>query len=292
MRASTCWCLFVMVIYGVTVRQANANEGCRFAHQPPKIGEQITQWVKIASDLQATILQDKQIVSSENRRVQSEQFREITILEIAKGNSTKIKLTYAKAQSVDTSDPRKPRIEPQPVANKSYLVSRPGEQLVVTDLAGRAPPPEELTIVKANMQSIGKSNPLAAFLRNRTVRIGESLVLPRELAADLLNGANKTGQLQQVVLKLRNLHNVEGDLCAEFEMTIQGGPGAVGVQKGMIVIEANTCRSRSFVLDNTLASAEQRGPVGNTFTVSHRGKVRVAVRASYRSGTLPRPLNR
>ena len=280
------WICLSTVIAVCSVAVANASDSHQFQYRAPLVGERVIQWVNINSNLKSTIRHKNQIVSSEDRRLQSEQLREITILETSNANSSKVRLTYSKAQSVDTSDPRKPQFQLQAVANKSYLVSRQGEELVVTDLDGKTPPADELRIVKSNMQSVGKSNPLTVFLRDRTVCVGETLEMPKELAAELLSGADGAGGVQRVALQLREVRTVEGVQCAEFQVMIEGGQGVQDAQSGTLVVETATCRSRRFDLDSTLATAEQRGPSGNTFTVSNRGKVRVAVKAAYRDASV------
>ncbi len=197
---------------------------------------------------------------------------------------TRLKVTYARA-ILKAGRSILAKSQHQPVEKKSYLVARVDGALTVTDIQGNTPPEEELDIVRSNMQWVGQPNPLAKFLNGRTVTTGDSLQLPKLVAADLLGGTDGLGVVDRVTLRLKQVRELHGSKCGVFDAVLIAD-SSVGerpkvVIVGEIAVEAATCRSMEISMDTTLAVQEQRGPVGATFTVSTRGKVRIAIQATY-----------
>lgn len=263
---------------------AAAEKTVTFATQPVIRGQQITQQVSIRTNATRTYEQSGQTISSSDYDILNDQTRHIMILKADPPASATIRVKYTRA-TVKVGKGLTAKSHPQPVAKKSYFVTRVDGELQVTDLQGSTPPEKELEIVRSNMQWVGQPNPLAQFLNGRTVMVGESLELPQHLAADLFGAASGFGEVDRVTLTLRRIRRVRGRECGVFDAAVIG-ESQVGDTpnvwiRGDIVVEIATCRSMDIKMDATLDSKEQRGPDGATFTVSNRGKVRIAIEATY-----------
>ncbi len=263
---------------------AAVEKAVTFVFQPVINGQQITQQVSIRTNATRTFEQSEQIISSSDYHILNDQIRHITVLHADPKDSARIRVKYARA-NVKVGKGLSAKRQPQPVAEKSYIVTRVDGKLQVTDLRGNTPPEEELEIVRSNMQWVGQPNPLAQFLNGRTVMLGESLQLPRHLAADLFGAANGLGEIDRVTLTLRRIRRVRGRECGVFDAVLIGESPAGDTPnvriRGDIAVEIATCRSMDIKMDATLDAKEQRGPAGATFTVSNRGKVRIAIEVTY-----------
>ncbi len=173
----------------------------------------------------------------------------------------------------------------QAVETKSYLVTRQGERLLVTDVDGAIPPQEEYEIVVTSLQNFGLPNPLINFLLGQTVSVGERLQLPQEIAEQLMGLGDQFGKVEQFELVLKSIEAIDGQPCAVFGATIE----AVGEQAnpiklrafGQIVIQTETCRTVRAELSGPLTlSTVEHTPEGS-FQYSARGNMHVAVRSQY-----------
>jgi hypothetical protein len=263
---------------------AAVEKAVTFVFQPVIEGQQITQQVSVRTNATRTFEQSEQIISSSDYHIRNDQIRHITVLDANPQHSARIKVKYARA-IVKVGKGLTAKSQPQPVAEKSYIVTRVDGELQVTDLQGSTPPETELDIVRSNMQWVGQANPLAQFLNGRTLMLGESLQLPRHLAADLFGGTNRLGKVDRVTLTLRRIRRVRGRECGVFDAALIGESPAGDTPnvwiRGDIAVEIATCRSMDTKMDATLDAKEQRGPAGATFTVGNRGKVRIAIEVTY-----------
>lgn len=286
MLFSRCLLLGTLAIFTLLPHSrfaAAADQTVTFVFQPVLSGQQIKQQVSIRTNTTTTYEQSQQIISSSDNNDLNEQIRQITVLE-SDPKSTRIEVTYSRA-ILKAGKSILAKSRPQSVDKQSYIVTRIDGELMVTDKHGNTPPEQELDIVRSNMQWVGQPNPLAQFLNGRTITLGESLQLPKHLATDLIGGANGLGAVDRVTLKLKQIRKLRGRRCGVFDAVLVADSVARDKPKvrivGDIAIEIATCRSMDIKMDTNLDLREQRGPVGATFTVSNRGQVRIAIKATY-----------
>jgi len=262
-----------------------AADSCSFRYLAPEVGERVWQHVTMLAHLTTTHEQSGQKIAQEVRTVSREQVRRIEVLEANAGTnaarlpySTKVRVEYEKAQETALHRGHEPQIQAQPVAGNSYIVWRQDGGLQVRSDDGSTPSKEEVEIVRQNLQSVGRRNPIAQFLRGRTVSVGDDLALPVELARELLGWKPEYGALkkEEVRLKLSGIREVAGTRCAVFGAELTGVP-VLGSPRGTTMygdlhIEIDTCRTIAVDMKARLFTREQRGPTGNTFFVSHRGQ--------------------
>ena len=173
----------------------------------------------------------------------------------------------------------------QPVEKKNYIVTRKGTQLLVTDAAGTLPPKAEFEIVVTSLQNLGLPNPLAKILLGRTIRVGERLQLPREIAVRLMGFGEQFGEVKQFELELKSVQQIDEQPCAVFAATIEAvGDTANPVRIrafGQIVIQAETCRTIRAELSGPMTlSTVEHTPAGS-FQYKAQGSMRVAVQSQY-----------
>jgi hypothetical protein len=176
----------------------------------------------------------------------------------------------------------------QPVTGKSYVIERRNGELAITYQDGSSPPPEELAIVAENMGSFGLPNPIARFFHGRTVRVGQLLELPAELARDLVGFTQTTQSLSKFQLRLVEVRpptNQAASATAVFVIELRADdPEQSGVSMtldGRMEMETQTCRARAVELSGPVAVSEKHGPAEAQYEVHSQGEIRVAVQANY-----------
>ncbi len=274
---------------------ASAAESYRFTRRPAALGDRATQSVEFGLKVSMVMHQSGQVIEQADRDMRRKQTRTMEVLEINDGLVTKASVRYeASEESVIESDGATARVE-HPVVGKTYLVSRPdgegadgeGAELVVTDLQGNVPPPEELAIVQSSMDSVGRTNPWTNFLAGQTLTQGEAVRMPNHLAADLFGVGEAVGDVSYFEVTLAETRQVRGATCAVLEAKIEAksplGTGVEMLVSGKFLVEIDTCRTLAIELSGDVAVVETHGPAGGEYTVEGKGTMRVAIEAQYGS---------
>ena len=274
---------FYLALFGLLLLPAlTSAERYTFTHQRPANGQNIWQHVTVFANTMTTYEQDGNKISRTHNYITKEQIRRVTILDASPGAAQKVRVSYEKAQETRSTKGRAAKIEPQSVSGKTYIVMRPDAELVVFDQNGEQVPEVEAVIVRENMQFVGKANPIAQFLNGRTMKLGQELELPRDVAKNMLGWNPKYGQVDRVTLALQR---VSEDGIASFDVKMVGVPiPELSNQTeitGQLQIVVDTCRTVSTNLRADLAVHEIRGPKGHTFTVSHEGQANIHTQARF-----------
>ncbi len=261
-----------------------------FAQQPAQIGDRVAQTVKVDLQVQTTITQAGQQAHKSQSSLKRRQQRFVEVLEVVDGSVRRAHVTYplsrttqSRVTSPEDKDPEREVV--QVVEKKSYFVTREGERLLVTDAEGAIPPQAEFEIVVTSLQHFGLPNPLIKFLLGRTIRVGERLQLPQEIAEQLMGLGEQLGKVNQFELELKSIPEIDGQRCAVFGATIEAVGEVANPIKirafGQVVIQIETCRTVRAELTGplTLSTAEHT-PEGS-FQYSAQGNMHVAIESQY-----------
>lgn len=273
-----------VVILLTTVLHA---EQVRFSKQPARAGDRLRQ--VIDCDLQAdlAIQQAGQLIDSSRKGLRRQQDRSLTILDLRRGRPVRAQVDYHAATNTTTqAESAAPTVTKEPVNGKSYLITRIDGELQITDVDGQLPPPEELEIIRANMQTFGLPNPLADFFDGRSIRIGETVSLPAEVARELLGVTGTVGDIKRFRLKLVKTEMIAGARCAVFETLVETSSQQQGhmtlLMKGHLKMEIATCRTPVMSMAGPVAISEIHGTPQAQFTVNTRGQFNVAIRSEFK----------
>ena len=94
------------------------------------------------------------------------------IMAVDGGVVTKLKIGYS-AMSESQTVAGKTEDKPSPLAGKTYLVWREGDEVKVSNEDGSAPSAEEIKKVAKDNKSVGKPEPMEDFVASRTWKVGE-----------------------------------------------------------------------------------------------------------------------
>jgi len=276
-----------------TFAQLSYAETCRFTYQPSRVGDEALQTIHTHLKLTVTMHQAGQTIDSLKQDIDSKQKRRLTVLSRNQQRVLSARVVFLTCeQETNTNGQADPLVE-DPVVGKTYVVARPHQQLIVTYEDGREPPEEEVKIVRANVDGIGRPNSLARFFDGRTMAVGESVKLPSELASELIGFAESIGKITRFEMKLvgiRQIEPAESDTAqkrnrrgAVLDVSIEAGqPETDGMKmriRGQVLMEVDTCRTHTAEFSGPVAVIEHRGPPGYQFTVSGHGQLHVAIRS-------------
>lgn len=264
---------------------ASAQDQATFTQQAAQVGDRVAQTVGTELQLNTTITQAGQAANEDQTKLTRRQQRFIEVLEITDGQVRRAHVTfpYSRVTSPDGGDTEKEVV--QPIEKKSYLVTRDGEQLQITDPEGVLPPKEEFELVAAGLQNFGLPNPLAEVLLGRTIRVGERLQLPQAIAQQMMGLGQQFGEVKQFELELKSIQQIEDQSCAVFGATIDAVGDAENPVRirafGQVVIQTATCRTVRADLSGPLTlSTVEHTPAGS-FQYKAQGNMRVALKARY-----------
>jgi hypothetical protein len=274
------FCLLLSSAYA-----AKASTEVTFRQRPAQVGDRVAQTVGTELQVNTSITQAGQAASEHQLALKRRQQRLIEVLEIAEGRVRRAQVTYPLSRATSPDGPNPDQEVTQPVEQNSYLVTREGKKLLVTDTEGALPPKEEFELVVTSMQNLGLPNPLAKVLLGRTIRVGERVQLPHEVAQQLMGFGEQFGEVKQFELELKSIQQIEEQPCAVFGATIE----AVGEANnpirirafGQVVIQTETCRTVRAELSGPMTlSTVEHTPAGS-YQYKAQGSMRVAVKSQY-----------
>ena len=236
-------------------------------------------------DLKVTIRQAGQLVDSSSRTIKRRLSRSVTVLEVARDRvlSAKVKFDVAKHTSSEVNRPT--RSVEQAVTGRTYVVTREKDELTVIDDQGKTPSAEELAIVKASMDSVGRANPLAEFFNRRTIAVGQTVKLPSKLAKSLFSADETVGEVTRFDMTLKGVSRKTGGACAQFDTVIdtkaKGPAQPITRRTGQLEIELETCRTVALDFSTPVTFTETRGPKRFPFIVTGKGTMTMAIRTRH-----------
>lgn len=271
-------------------------QNVRFSRQPTRVGDEIEQNLGLELRLTMTMRQGNEMIGTSQTTVRTNQKRVLTTTEVADGRSVAIRLQYPVATKqeliAEGNDAKQTTLAPQPVQGKTYFCRRDsGEkgELIVTDEAGNRPPTDEYEIVAQQMQTVGRSNPLAEFLAGRTIAIGEKVELPSAVASQIFNLGDKIGKVSRFTLTLKKIQSESGVTFAVFQADVEAIANAARQMRleveGPLVIDVATCRAKQVSLVGPIGMSETRGSYSTAFQAIGTGKLQMSIASTYRDAT-------
>jgi hypothetical protein len=279
-----------------------AQETVRFGRRAVQVGDQTEQSIGLDVRMMLTMRRANELLGKHQSFVRTNQRRVVTTNAIKKGLVTDVTVSYPMAtktivdgQTTGTTGrvAEAPTAEsepsPQSVQGKTYHCHRePGinGKLVVTDSSGNRPPTEEYEMVSQQMDMVGRPNPLASFLADRTIAVGEKLEVPKEVAAQIFNLGNKFGEVTQFTLTLQKVESTGDRKCGIFLANVEAMSSDASQMRlqveGPLVVEVDTCRARSIVLLGPIGMSETRGSYSTTYQVIGTGRLQLKIESEYR----------
>ncbi len=277
--------LILLVLTAWTTSVASSAETYQVHFHAPQVGEEVALAIDLNLELKVDVTQFGQAIDSTSHGLTHRQERQMRILEANRNGATKVQVDYAKATQTVHSQGKPVSNAVQPVAGKSYLVARTGEQLTVTDLSGQTPPEAELQIVKDHLQFLGRPNPLVTFFANRSFKIGQRVKVPVQLAKELLGFGNTVGHVDTFGMTLSEVRTIEGVSCGVFQIDFVAKDNNNTAMTmdigGELILQLPTGRTLKASLAGPVSVADARGPAGGQYMVNTSGEIRLSTESWY-----------
>ncbi len=282
-----CQILAISSLFCLGSATLPAAETVAFHKRQSAPGDVLRHTIHCDLDVEISIRQGGQIVQTQRQGFQRLQARRLTIVSVQPDAPTQAHVHYERSTASLQTPGETPEPTPQPVTGKTYAVARRGEDVAITYLDGSVPPTEELEIVAANMQTFGLPNPIAQFFDGRTLRVGQTIRLPTEVARELLGFPDTVRNVTEFQLRLSSIREADkGTMrAAVFDISLAANnPDDASLTMkllGQMVLEVGTCRTIAVTMSGAVGASELRGPPAGRFEVRSEGTIRVAVQADY-----------
>ncbi len=271
----------------------DAGQTVRFGQRAARVGDEIEQTISLEMRLATSLRQGNELIQKNQTAVRSFQRRTVATTEVDRARAIAVKVRYHEANkqmtSTDTRQADNGSAEPQPVQGKTYRCRRePGQngKLLVTDDEGRIPPLNEYEIVAQGMEMVGRANPLAEFLGGRTMAVGETVALPKDLAERVFNLGSRFGEVVRFDLTLEKLETEEAAPRALFQAKIEAASNDSSQMRmqveGPLIVEIDTCRAAHANLSGPIGMSEKRGTYSASYQLIGTGQLKMSVASAYR----------
>jgi len=134
------------------------------------------------------------------------------------------------------------------------------------------------------MEMVGRPNPLAQFLAGRTVAVGDTISLPKEIANSVFNLSDKFGEVARFDLKLQKL-SADG-ATAVFLARVEAASNDASQMRldveGPIVVDIGSCRAVQTSLAGPIGMSETRGSYSTSYQVLGTGRLQMNIASAYR----------
>ncbi|HEY2838583.1 MAG TPA: hypothetical protein VGJ26_05515 [Pirellulales bacterium] len=283
---------------------AGAAETLRFTYKPLDVGDQASETSEFGLDLKTTVAQGHEVINVAAQKAERNERITAERLPTEKGQTARARIKYEASDQVTTDRSGAVHGAERPVAGKTYVATREGEQLVIADEQGAAPPEEEFKIVTRAAEGLGRPNPIGELLNGKTVAIGERISLPQEYCRQMLSGWDDSLTDAPLEVMLMGTQRIDGRQCALFHTVPEGlgqksnivrtsatsstdgaeaktPPPATSPIQGKFLIELDTCRLAVIELDGPVNRVETKGRQGREFEVRRKGKLHVAVHVTH-----------
>jgi len=258
-----------------------------FGQQDGHVGDRVEQKLSLAMKLTTSVRQGNQLMEKELTTVESNQRRTVTTTAVEAGRTMAVKVHFVEATKSLAVGESNSSTSPQEVQGKTYLCRRePGDsgKLIITDESGTMPTKEELEIVSQSMEMVGRANPLGEFLHGRTIAVGETVELPKEVADRVFNLSGKFGRVTRFDLTLQEV--TENNSRAVFLARIDAGSNDASQMRlqveGPIVVDVASCRTGQTSLAGPIGMSETRGSYSTTYQVIGTGRLQMSIASDYR----------
>ena len=270
---------------GQPIGQTIVQTTVTFSQQPARVGDRVAQTVGVQLQVNTSIVQAGQQAHAGKNMMQRRQQRFVEVVEVDQGRVRRAHVSFPYSRITNSENDEPETEATQPVEQKSYFVTRAGEQLLVTDKDGAIPTQAEFELVVTGLQHLGQPNPLIGHLVGKTFSIGDKLQLPKEIAEQMMGMGGQLGRVEEFSLALKSIRELDGQPCAVFASSIKavGEPtNPIRVHAfGQVIIQAETCRTVSAEISGPLTLSMVENTSQGDFQYQANGSMRLSAKSKY-----------
>lgn len=190
------------------------GQAVEFAFKERSEGSERIESEKLTMAMDLTVKRDGEVIQSARQAFSKETLIVSTVLESRGGKPTKYKVHYKVARETEMGLPQTTSVH-----EKSYMVS-PGEpKPEITYTSGKTPQDTEKDVVARDFRQIGKGNVLQGLLNGKTMKSGDTIDAPLDVAKRILGGDVGTSgdfEAETITFTMTGTREVNGSPCAAF----------------------------------------------------------------------------
>lgn len=268
-----------------------------FSNRPARVGDEVEQTLGLELRMATTIRRGNELGDKSRTTARNEQRRLVTTTHVESNRAVAVRVQYLEATKQLTANEGEQATQslkeasktPQPVAGKIYLCQRmPGDDgaLAITDAEGHIPPLDEFEIVAQHMEMVGRPNPLAEFLAGKSLTVGQTIELPKEVASKIFNLGEQFGEITRFALTLKKVESHDNTTQAEFLAHVEAASSNASQMRleleGPLAVDIETSRAVKVDLAGPIAMSETRGSYSTSYQVIGTGQLKISVASAYR----------
>lgn len=288
------WTLCVL-LPAMMSRGAASAETCQFRFVPARVGDISSLELDFLIDLKLTITQEGRELYRSVKSVERAQTRWTQVLAVQQDVVTKVAVRFDRAQESQISENRPAEPVDEPVAGKTYTVSRNGDELLVSSTDGSTPGKDEADYLARVMDGVGRPNALGRFLHGRELTRGTWIDVPADVAREIFGFRDAVGEVASLKLALHETHSTPRGRYAVLnaQMTARSPeePHMAMRIEGQMQLDIETCRLVGFVWEGPVTLSEKRGQGATAMLLSGAGSLAVEMQ-SKRASAWPAPLGK
>ncbi len=254
------------------------------------MGDRAEQVQQFRLNLNLTIQQDGRVLEEVRGNVENVQKKQVELIGVMNGVTRRARVRFEQAERRSFEEGKQPNIQRLPVEGKSYVAARENERLLITDEKGQVPPLAEYEIVAQSMQTLGKPNPLSSFFHGRTVKVGQTLEMPTEMARELFGSGDSVHDVAAFALTLKRIEGSPAQRVAVFSARMQASSRLAAGMKmeilGEFRMDPTTCRALGAKLSGPVSFTQQAAATGPAIEMEGKGNLNVEIQAAYQPARL------
>lgn len=274
---------------------ATAAETCKFRFVPPRVNDIACLELDFLIDLKLSVTHADGELFRSQKSVERQQTRWTAVMAMEHDVVTAVAVRFDRANETQINGNKPAPPADEPVAGKTYQVTRRGDKLVVTDMAGKKPPQAELDYLTKTMDAVGRPNALGRYLHGRELTVGKPIDVPAEVVSEIFGFRDAIGEVASLSLTLTQVHRTSSGVFAILDTKMSAhSPEEPKLQMriaGQMQVEVDTCRLVGFMWEGPVSLSESRGAGRQAMKLQGDGTLAVEMRAKRAASWPERPID-
>ncbi len=219
---------FLLIACSPFLLQQLPAQKVSFASHPPGPGTEITLTSSLRSDMTLTIAME----GAEKEMPMSNRLRETKRIRILAADDAVWSSAVVVYDRYEETDSRAGGAKPGPVVGRAYRIDRGDSVRVRAEDSTLAISESERAFLAAEYRKRDMETKFSRLFRGRTMSVGDSLLLEKELAAPIFSDMKGANDVRAFTLRFREIRRAQETDCAVFGLSIllAGGSGPLDMR--------------------------------------------------------------
>ncbi len=254
--------------------------GVRFLKRAPRVGTRIEDTSEMSVRISMRVTAGGSVVAEPRGHQQKSERRRIEVLEATDTDVRKVRVEYVERTERE-EDEAGPRSTRSPLVGRTYVVERRGDVIVATDAAGKMVEGAELEELRQEHQNLGRTTRFSSFIPDRPVEVGERLVPPPEVAAEMFGDGGRDVVVRSAAFTFAGAPRPAlGEFYVDLSLQLGGEPPMDLRLRGKLTVRVQDSLPVAMRLSGPISIDGTSPKTGATF--SGNGQMELVRTAEYR----------